>query len=282
MNFIFWIVSAVVVLGPPAAAPREVRTNAPSKYPLVYPVSDQTRSVVRSVREQIGLTAQHMQALGCDYETSLRVFRALTDWAEPRRAELDAVRREYAAARAAYLADEGAMFVLRGQQTTNGAAEAHERLAQAIAERAARLSASQARYEEVSARYDALLALVQERIAEILTPAQLRQWRAARENAPRGTPMSLWFVPELADEQRRRLCAGEPAAAVLNAEQQTIAAETGESYRACAADVQRAELKFFFGRDTAGDQAARPAAPAAPSKSPPPECPYHQAAARDR
>lgn len=225
----------------------------PSAYPLVYPVSDQTRSVVRSVRERLNLTAQHLQALGCDYETSLALFAVLCDWSEPRRETLDRLRTEYHAARSSHLADEAVAGALRERLNESAdaplSAEARERLEAQLATRLARIEDASERYERAAQAMQGALAPLRAKVEAVLTPAQRRQWAAVEPNVAAGVPMAAWFVPDLADEQRLRLSMGEPLGAVLTADQVTIARDAAANYVSCADDVYRAELKFFFGRD---------------------------------
>jgi hypothetical protein len=275
------IIAAVTAGATPAAAPGSNAASAgerPSPYPLTYPVSDPLRSVVRTLREHLALTAQHMQALGCEYETSLRLFAVLRDWAEPRQAELDALRREYAAARSAYLNLESTRLAvsagLNDRRTLSP--EGRMRLAALLDSQAAGIEAAWARYQTAEAALDEALAPLAEQVAAVFEPETCRRWEAARRTAAAGLPRDVWFVPSLSADQQEALRRGQPAAAVLNNEQWHAARHSSDWYRDCAAEVREAEMAFFFGRPRASTPSATPAPSAPADGQKPAQCPYHQ------
>ncbi|HMQ15992.1 MAG TPA: hypothetical protein PKC49_08465, partial [Phycisphaerae bacterium] len=266
---------------PPAAAPGSNAASAgerPSPYPLAYPVSDPLRSVVRTLREHLALTAQHMQALGCEYETSLRLFAVLRDWAEPRQAELDALRREYAAARSACLNLESTRLAVSAglNDRPTLSPEGRTRLAALLDSQAAGIEPAWARYQAAEAALDEALAPLAEQVAAVFEPEMCRRWEAARRGAGAGLPHDVWFVPSLSADQQEALRRGQPAAAVLNNEQWHAARHSSDWYRACAAEVREAEMAFFFGRPRASPPSATPAPSAPAGGQKPAQCPYHQ------
>lgn len=261
-----------------SAPPKNAFSVSHSRFPLVYPVSDATRSVIRSVREQIGLTTQQMQALGCDYETSMLLLGVLRDTVEPLRDEIDELRRQYAAARSDYLGVESTIVSLKAR--LNGSSgvrlsdELRGTLEAELAECERRVESTRRQYAEITTEYEQVLAPITEMAATVLTPDQRLQWEASRRNASEGLPMAVWFVPGLSDSQRRELKQRGSVAAVLNREQAQIAQESGESYRSCADEVHRAEMQVFFGLEAQPATASVP--PAAAPKPAATGCPYHK------
>lgn len=273
-------IAAGALTGPAAPASGAASAGArPSPYPLTYPVSDPLRSVVRTLREHLALTAQHMQALGCDYQTSLRLFAVLRDWADPRQAELDALRREYAAARSAYLSLESTRLAVSAglsDEKRKISAKGRTRLAALLESQVAGIEAAWARYQAAEAALDEALAPLAEQVAAVLDAETRRRWEAARRSATAGLPRDVWFVPALSAGQQEALRHGEPAATVLNNEQWHAARHSSDWYRACAAEVREAEMAFFFGRPRASTPGVAPDPSAPAGGQEPAQCPYHQ------
>lgn len=261
--------------GAPAGPRACPLASAESSY-QAFPVTDRTRSVMRTVREHLGLTAQHMRALNLSYPAAMQVLSLIHTWVEPRLGELEGLRAEYTAARNAHLSDEAARWSLRERLCALESSAAAEsavgrRLAAQLAEREQGAEQRRARYEQATARLEQALAPLRQRLGAVLTPEQNRRWAACLHNQVQGLPMSVWFVPGLSPDQQRRLQRGEALAVVLSAEQAAIAQDSGRHYQSAAEVIRRAEKKFFFGREVAASPTTGPAADI------PPQCPLHAA-----
>ncbi|GMU21211.1 MAG: hypothetical protein AMXMBFR13_13040 [Phycisphaerae bacterium] len=267
-----------------------VYTPPASKYPAKYPVSDRARSIIRTAREQIGLTTQDMQALGLGFEETRAALAAIRDWAEPRLSELEQKRDQFIAARGSLLSVEGKIFSLEQRLARlDGAAGAdgdlRKRLMADLARQKAARPHLKTQFQAMEKEYDLLFASLIDQVAGILSLPQRTQWATLRANKTLGLPVTLQFIPDVTPDQLQALKAGENWQSLFTPEQQAINARAMERYRSHKPIVYRAEMKFFYGRDLTGDEtpSATTAAdsdrakkePHAESGSDVSKCPFH-------
>lgn len=243
-----------------------------------YPVSDQVRSLVRFVREQLSLTPQHFQCLGCPEESILTLLDSITDWVAPRSADIEQIRFEFLSSRNDYLACEGRIFSIRQRlqlMSERGDADPDvvDRLEQELDCEESQLPDLKAEYKTAIIWLESELSEVVNIITDNLTPEQNEMWTAVRGNAPGGLPMAAWFVPGLSEYQREALRNGENPDEIFTPEQKSISDATMAQYGLNKELVNQAELKFFFGKE--------PSHPTTVGNSPAGRCPFHATKSND-
>ena len=241
--------------GGAAARPSSAGYTPPvSKYPLHYPAANQTRSVMRTVREQIGLTTQDMQTLGLSYDEVLAVLKVVHDWVEPRRAAIERSRDEFIAARGPFMSTQGKIYSLeqrlaRLDASVDADPGLESRLRAELDRHRAELPAQQKHFETIHGAYGARFESLIAPVDHVLSLPQRQRWAASRRNKALGLPVTLQFMPDVTREQIERLGNGVDSREVFTQDQQAVNAAAMRDYVTHKNAVYRAEMKFFFGRD---------------------------------